>query len=240
MIWPPCLSFLQIHYDHLVLLDYLISKDTGVPFVHYLLRCIRLVCKLWSFFVEFSMCSTEVGQPHFKRRKLRGNGQDSTEMLGHTFSTTDSTDDSRMLKTGDGKMNKLDSKQASPAVAKNLFQDAKGCLLSLKTSVEDLHRKNLFPYRPVPLIRRYANPRPVCMLIRSESLPDSRNSVKLSKKGLMVTEPLAHCDIGKPSFLDIVGCPLQERWRGIEDSLEVCGQPPPNNYGVDAYYSPIL
>lgn len=30
----------QLHYDHQVLLDYLISKDTGTDCAEYLLRCV--------------------------------------------------------------------------------------------------------------------------------------------------------------------------------------------------------
>lgn len=34
------------------------------------------------------------------------------------------------------------------------FKNAKECLLSVKRSVEELHQKNLFPYNPMPLIKR--------------------------------------------------------------------------------------
>lgn len=33
-------SCFQLHYDHQVLLDYLISKDTGTDCAEYLLRCL--------------------------------------------------------------------------------------------------------------------------------------------------------------------------------------------------------
>ncbi|XP_078430559.1 uncharacterized protein LOC144702403 isoform X2 [Wolffia australiana] len=79
-----------IHYDHSVLLDYLISKDSGIPCVQYLLRCLRLACDNWE----------------------------------ETFSD-------------------------------NSPQQAARCLLSLKTSVESLHRKSLFPYNPAPLLKRF-------------------------------------------------------------------------------------
>lgn len=34
------ISCFQLHYDHQVLLDYLISKDTGTDCAEYLLRCV--------------------------------------------------------------------------------------------------------------------------------------------------------------------------------------------------------
>lgn len=36
----------------------------------------------------------------------------------------------------------------------NPYKDAKECLLSLKDSVENLHRKKLFPYNPEVLLKR--------------------------------------------------------------------------------------
>ena len=35
------------------------------------------------------------------------------------------------------------------------FKEAKDCLISLKASVESLHRKNLFPYNPQVLLKRF-------------------------------------------------------------------------------------
>lgn len=35
------------------------------------------------------------------------------------------------------------------------FEDAKDCLLSLKSSIDSLHQKNLFPYNPGVLLRRF-------------------------------------------------------------------------------------
>lgn len=37
------------------------------------------------------------------------------------------------------------------------FEDAMECLLSLKSSLLNLHRKKLFPYNPDVLLRRYVN-----------------------------------------------------------------------------------
>ena len=35
------------------------------------------------------------------------------------------------------------------------FKEAKDCLISLKASVESLHQKNLFPYNPQVLLKRF-------------------------------------------------------------------------------------
>ncbi|KAK9150946.1 hypothetical protein Syun_009255 [Stephania yunnanensis] len=42
-----------LHYDHLVLLDYLISEDIGISCLQYLLRALRTVSNTWPLFAEF-------------------------------------------------------------------------------------------------------------------------------------------------------------------------------------------
>lgn len=105
-----------LHYDHLVLVDYLISKDTGVQCAQYLLRCLRIICKSWHIFVEFSICSSKADLRNYKRRKLV---LESSCQNGWETS----------------------------------YENAKQCLLSLKKAVADLHKKQLFPYNPKPLLR---------------------------------------------------------------------------------------
>ncbi|CAA6657761.1 unnamed protein product [Spirodela intermedia] len=137
------LFLLLIHYDHSVLLDYLISKDAGIPCVQYLLRCLRLVCESWGAFSEFSMCHSEIVQVHPKRRKPSMETRDSSEPAA---SPTDDINGSGAL-------------ESSRGTAKRPYQDARGCLLSLKTSVEGLHQRGLFPYNPTALLRRYVESR---------------------------------------------------------------------------------
>ncbi|PKI54338.1 hypothetical protein CRG98_025274 [Punica granatum] len=58
----------EIHYDHQVLLDYLISKDTGISCAQYLLRCLRMILDKFEAFLEFQVDDfTE--EPSSKRRK---------------------------------------------------------------------------------------------------------------------------------------------------------------------------
>ncbi|KAG7628000.1 putative protein Line [Arabidopsis thaliana] len=64
-----CIFLSELHYDHQVLLDYLISKDIGASCAEYLLRCLRAVCDSWTLFVEFPFeGSTDAPSP--KRRKV--------------------------------------------------------------------------------------------------------------------------------------------------------------------------
>ncbi|XP_020880698.1 uncharacterized protein LOC9313815 [Arabidopsis lyrata subsp. lyrata] len=64
-----CIFLSELHYDHQVLLDYLISKDIGDSCAEYLLRCLRAVCDSWTLFVEFPFeGSTNASSP--KRRKV--------------------------------------------------------------------------------------------------------------------------------------------------------------------------
>ncbi|KAM1073569.1 hypothetical protein PS2_018297 [Malus domestica] len=129
-IFDPVLLFhlflLELSYDHQVLLDYLISKDTGISCAEYLLRCLRKVFDSWSLFVEFSMCRQATNRSS-KRRKVQVWSCKGTQNGG------------------------------------KYFKEAKGCLLSLKNSIESLHRKNLFPYNPNVLLNRLTRFQELCL-----------------------------------------------------------------------------
>ncbi|GER35691.1 pentatricopeptide (PPR) repeat-containing protein [Striga asiatica] len=60
----------QIHYDHQVFLDYLISKDTGSSCAEYLLRSLRVLCNSWSSFVEFPGLEENLGRLSRKRQRV--------------------------------------------------------------------------------------------------------------------------------------------------------------------------
>ncbi|KAK2981028.1 hypothetical protein RJ640_012187 [Escallonia rubra] len=144
----------ELIYDHQVLLDYLISKDTGASCAEYLLRCLRTVCESWNLFAEFSLDGNFVNRSSCKKRKLNAHFQgelSSADVQGSTLVVLveDECEEhiygSKHLRT-----NKLP------------FEDAVKCLLSLKKSVENLHQKNLFPYNPDVLLRRIAAPDEPC------------------------------------------------------------------------------
>ncbi|KAL8044405.1 hypothetical protein ABFX02_08G044200 [Erythranthe guttata] len=103
----------EILYDHQVLLDYLISKDTGSSCAEYLLRSLRIICNSWSLFVEFPGSEQGLGQLCPKRTS---------------------------------------------------FMAAKDCLISLRTSINSLNKKNLFPYNPQVLLRRLVRFEELCIL----------------------------------------------------------------------------
>uniref|UniRef100_A0ACD5UXF8 Uncharacterized protein n=1 Tax=Avena sativa TaxID=4498 RepID=A0ACD5UXF8_AVESA len=126
-----------LHYDHLVLVDYLISKDVGVHCAQYLLRCLRLVSQSWNAFVDDSVYEAHIQNLTCKRQRTVKN------INSFTGSSIQGT------KLGSSRDKESKSK-------KQLFLSAKVCLLSLKRTLEDLHQKDLFPYNPKPLLKSLA------------------------------------------------------------------------------------
>lgn len=143
---------LVLHYDHSVLIDYLISKDTGIPCVKYLLRCLRIICESWPTFVNFSICGTETNQSCYKRRKITRNKDCSRKS-----SPFRSTAMVRRQHSGRHKGCSM-----SKAVNIPTFINAKECLLCLQRSVEEIHQKKLFPYNPKPLLSRLSRFQELC------------------------------------------------------------------------------
>uniref|UniRef100_A0A0E0AFA8 Protein Lines C-terminal domain-containing protein n=1 Tax=Oryza glumipatula TaxID=40148 RepID=A0A0E0AFA8_9ORYZ len=133
----------HLHYDHLVLVDYLISKDVGVHCAQYLLRCLRLVTQCWHSFTDDSIYEAKIEKLNFKRQK--------------TFNDANSSSGSSIEgpKLGSACHKKSKNKH-------KLFLNAKACLLSLKRTLEDLHRKGLFPYNPKPLLKSLARFEELC------------------------------------------------------------------------------
>ncbi|KAK9285883.1 hypothetical protein L1049_025084 [Liquidambar formosana] len=160
----------ELHYDHQVLLDYLISKDTGISCAEYLLRCLRTVSDSWHVFVEFSMCEKVLNRSSCKKRKVFLDGSNSQVEL------------SSALVKGDGVALSLeevcesDHKFGSKhyRTKGQPFKEAKECMLSLKCSIENLHQKNLFPYNPEVLLKR---------LVRFQELSIKQEKYYLSKNG---------------------------------------------------------
>lgn len=136
-----------IHYDHQVLLDYLISKDTGASSAEYLLRCLRKVCDSWNIFVEFSWS----GKCHSrKRKKLSTDDYNSRGEISVVPSGVGGD-----ILPPDSKHKKAYECRSEDYVTQMLpFECARNCLFQLKASIESLHQKNLFPYNPQVLLRR--------------------------------------------------------------------------------------
>ncbi|RXH95635.1 hypothetical protein DVH24_008135 [Malus domestica] len=133
--------FNPLRYDHQVLLDYLISKDTGISCAEYLL----------SLFVEFSVGRHATNRSS-KRRKVASDvwSCKSTQSGG------------------------------------KYFKEAKGCLLSLKNSIENLQRKDLFPYNPNVLLNR-------CVFELSSIMLSSKLLSTFTIQGLILLSKLMTC-----------------------------------------------
>ncbi|CAL5367105.1 unnamed protein product [Camellia sinensis] len=130
----------HLHHDHQVLLDYLISKDTGAKAAEYLLSspCVLYVIRgthLWNF--------QQKGKLQMKRKVL----VDDSLIEGHL---TSSSMKSKGIRLSLGKQCQKDLMRGSKhcRTTRLPFGNAKDCLLSLKKSLQNLHKKSLFPYNP--------------------------------------------------------------------------------------------
>ncbi|XVF17754.1 hypothetical protein REPUB_Repub10bG0150900 [Reevesia pubescens] len=141
----------ELHYDHQVLLDYLISKDTGISFAEYLLRCLRMVCDSWQTFTEFSAYGEVKNQPSSKRRKISSESSN--------LKIEPSSESAKIIPLYLEKKFKDDLEYR---YGEEAYEQAKECLLSLKKSVENLHLKNLFPYNPEVLLKRLTRFQDLC------------------------------------------------------------------------------
>ncbi|CAI0553897.1 unnamed protein product [Linum tenue] len=152
-------SFLQLylHEDHQVLLDYLISKDLGISCAEYLLRCLRITCSAWHLFIEFYVEGNAMDSLSRKKQKILEDGPDfqADQSSGSpTMDTSPSLNDKVKIDT--------DSSYKQNKCRRLAFIEAKDCLLSLKVSIENLHRKNLFPYNPKALLQRLTKFEELC------------------------------------------------------------------------------
>ncbi|KAL1538938.1 hypothetical protein AAHA92_27623 [Salvia divinorum] len=139
----------EISYDHQVLLDYLISKDTGSICAEYLLRSLRIICNFWSLFVEFPGVKDDSGQLCVKRRKILA---DSRDIKGAIYPAPLKEGGAPSLETGCKEGHAHGN--SSRTNFKRQFVAARDCLASLTTSIDSLNKKGLFPYNPQVLLRR--------------------------------------------------------------------------------------
>ncbi|XP_060192968.1 uncharacterized protein LOC132622379 isoform X2 [Lycium barbarum] len=144
-----------IHYDHQVLLDYLISKDTGASSAEYLLRCLRMVCDSWNIFVEFSWSGKSRSR---KRKKISTDDYNSRGEISVLPSSV-----SGVIVPLESKSKKAYGCRDEDYVTQiSPFECARNCLFSLKASIESLHQKKLFPYNPQVLLRRLTQFQELC------------------------------------------------------------------------------
>ncbi|CAN1823234.1 hypothetical protein LINPERHAP1_LOCUS30292 [Linum perenne] len=149
------LFLLELHYDHQVLLDYLVSKDLGINCAEYLLRCLRAICSSWHLFVEFSVDGKSRNDLSKKKQKILSYGSDFQP--GHS---------SVLIKDVPLSREKLSTESdysfKQHEARKHQFKKAKNCVLSLKGSIKNLQRKNLFPYNPEVLLNRLTKFEELC------------------------------------------------------------------------------
>uniref|UniRef100_A0A803KSG6 Uncharacterized protein n=1 Tax=Chenopodium quinoa TaxID=63459 RepID=A0A803KSG6_CHEQI len=144
----------ELQYDHQLLLDYLISKDMGGKCAEYLLRqvCLRIVCDSWELFLKYSVREGLVYQSICRRgcKKRRASPDDSSVGQIDTPLESGLAFELNQLECNLGRIESLQ------------FEDAKGCLLSLKSALRKLHRRKLFPYNPEVLMRRLTRFEELC------------------------------------------------------------------------------
>ncbi|KAI3946023.1 hypothetical protein MKX01_024779 [Papaver californicum] len=151
----------ELQYDHQVLLDYLISKDTGINCVKYLLRCLRTVSNSWHAFVEYPFHCVEMSQSTSKKPKVHNDdafscGKIETPSLWIEARKYSGVMD-KQCRRNQNFVNRDDNQMRG-----TVYNDAKECLLSLERSIRSLHEKNLFPYNPTPLLRSFKRFQELC------------------------------------------------------------------------------
>lgn len=106
------------------------------------------MCDSWYVFVEFSteegiVNMTDVYKLSAKKRKVVA---DESEILGHLPSS--SVKSKGILSPGKQRLKDLKNGSKHYRTKKLPFENAKDCLLSLKKSLQSLHKKHMFPYNP--------------------------------------------------------------------------------------------
>ncbi|GAV92022.1 hypothetical protein CFOL_v3_35406 [Cephalotus follicularis] len=147
----------ELHYDHQVLLDYLISKDTGISCAEYLLKCLRMICDSWHLFMEIT-AGLKVTKWSSRQRTivlLKFLNFQAKLPFAHPENLPFSPEKECMNDSECGDEHFITRGQS--------YIEAKNCLLSLKDSVENLHLKKLFPYNPEVLLKRLARFQELCI-----------------------------------------------------------------------------
>ncbi|KAH0458543.1 hypothetical protein IEQ34_013858 [Dendrobium chrysotoxum] len=167
----------KLHYDHLVLVDYLISKDTGLHCLQYLLRCLHLICNSWPAFMQFSNFEKKSDNHHQKRRKTHRDEDESPTLKSSTTAFR------RQI------LRRHKNFQCAYEISdSHNFEKAKGCLHSLKISLGELQRKSLFPYNSKPLLKRCRK----SFVVKHPVLQDNEGQNAIASVGL-VCWPTAAC-----------------------------------------------
>ncbi|KAH9605022.1 hypothetical protein KSS87_008577 [Heliosperma pusillum] len=158
----------ELQYDHQLLLDYLISKDTGTKCAEYLLRSLRTICDSWNLTLQTLAGGTHFCQSNCQKRCKKTFPEDScAQQVGGQYEKED---------------------QPGSKVFWNCIiriQDAKACLLSLKSAMKKLHKKKLFPYNPEVLIKRS-----VVVILFASNWPAAMLQTGAFSRALLFAKPL--------------------------------------------------
>ncbi|KAG6571428.1 hypothetical protein SDJN03_30343, partial [Cucurbita argyrosperma subsp. sororia] len=147
-------SFLQLYmhelnYDHEMLLDYLMSKDSGTYCLEYLLRCLHIINDSRHAPEDLSTEWDVTTHSSCKRRKVL---LDSSTIPDELLSSSPNQRNGTLLSSVDAK--NCDYSYKPQRFWVKALKKSKNCLQSLKRSLENLHREDLFPYNPEVLIKR--------------------------------------------------------------------------------------
>lgn len=127
----------MVCYDHLVILEFLISKDTSISCLQYLLRCLRILSNTWPEFLSFSRTCYDM---HSRKDAI------SESKIGEELQAESAAH---------GDPSNVKEKNMLQLVCDTVIDIDKvaNCLLSLKHALEQLHGKHAFPYNPSPLLK---------------------------------------------------------------------------------------
>lgn len=109
-----------------------------------------MVCNSWESFLEFPLSGAPLNQSSSKKRKAKW--EDSEFLVDVTPFTVDSNG----IIPSHEENYEDDGDYGFKHSYTQAYKEAKDCLLSLKDSVDNLHQKNLFPYNPEVLLKRYS------------------------------------------------------------------------------------
>lgn len=114
-----------------------------------------MVCDSWNLFVEFPAWVESPNSSCQKRRRVLADDIDFEDGRSAALLEDDLVPS---LMDTEGKNNSKHGRTKSLSV-----ENAKGCLLCLKTSIDSLYRKNLFPYNPQVILRRSVSFSLICL-----------------------------------------------------------------------------
>lgn len=135
-------------FMHLSFYFLFIQFKVAAPSWFSVCRCLRVIFQSWQIFVDYTIPKNLINESYHKRQRI---STDEDNLRGEEQPSS-----SVSFVTDEYIPRKHKSRSLSNSVNLHPFGNAKECILLLKKTLEDLHRKDLFPYNPKPLLRRFA------------------------------------------------------------------------------------